>query len=75
MGKIILLALLAAAALTSCKQVGDDEITYDTVEIEGCEYIQVSRDLNTNIGVYALTHKGNCTNHGTTEIITNEENQ
>lgn len=65
MKNFILVILLAVAALTSCKRVDAEEEgkTYETVEIEGCEYIQVSEDEGYNTAIYSLTHKGNCANH------------
>ncbi len=44
----------------------DMQQDYSTVVIEGCEYIQVSSLTGLSMGIYSLTHKGNCSNptHG-----------
>lgn len=36
--------------------------SYTVVEIEGCEYIQISFMRGLQSGYYAITHKGNCKN-------------
>lgn len=33
---------------------------YSIVEIDSCEYIEVSYGTGANYGYYSLTHKGNC---------------
>jgi hypothetical protein len=33
---------------------------YSIVEIDSCEYIEVSSMTGANNGYYSLTHKGNC---------------
>lgn len=37
--------------------------SYAIVNIDGCEYIEVNEYERTTLGIYSLTHKGNCTNH------------
>jgi len=33
---------------------------YSVVEIDGCQYIEVSNWVGSQSGYYSLTHKGNC---------------
>lgn len=35
---------------------------YTILEIDGCQYIEVSFGTGSNVGYYSLTHKGNCNN-------------
>ena len=60
---IIIIATIALMLFSSC-ETPDGERTkkegYSTVEIDSCEYIEISYLLGTQYGYYSLTHKGNC---------------
>lgn len=56
---------LIAACEPSGKNLGratSPSSDYQIVVIEGCEYIEVARNLDFNNAAYSLTHKGNCKN-------------
>ena len=59
----ILTYLLTVAA--SCQQEHvtsdtDEQIEYDVLVIDSCEYILVQSDTHMNHHVNCITHKGNC---------------
>ena len=67
---IVSLALLAGCheqhptggKITNIREASERGASYGIVEIDGCEYIEVSYGLGSGTGYYSLTHKGNCKN-------------
>lgn len=61
MKKVI--SILTVCLLISCetpKGVKESKDGYSIIEIDSCEYIEVSGMVGTQNGYYSLTHKGNC---------------
>lgn len=59
-------ALLLIFLMAGCYQAppeGTPIAPYRTVIIDGCEYLEFSDHLRSENAVYAIAHKGNCTNH------------
>lgn len=59
-----LIIIILLVFVSSCDPQGGQIISkiddYDVKIIDSCEYLQYSRLVGTNTGVYSLTHKGNC---------------
>ena len=61
MNKLLFIAII----LFSCETPkGERKMKegYSIIEIDGCEYIEVSYAPGWNNGYYSITHKGNCKN-------------
>lgn len=61
--KYLFLTLLASSLLSGCKTPQGERHKkdgYSIIEIDGCEYIEVSNWVGSKSGYYSLTHKGNC---------------
>lgn len=62
--------LAAVFLLSSCKHSPSHpkdprEVSIDKYQvkvIDGCEYLEYSYFMYSQVGLYSLTHKGNCTN-------------
>ena len=55
--------LLVAVIFCGCESPSGQRYKkdgYSIVEIDSCEYIEVSSMTGANNGYYSLTHKGNC---------------
>lgn len=55
--------LLVAVIFCGCESPSGQRYKqdgYSIVEIDSCEYIEVSSMTGTTSGYYSLTHKGNC---------------
>lgn len=61
MKKILFIALVLVAC-EKPKGYRQEKDGYSIIEIDGCEYIEVSLNLGFDNGYYSLTHKGNCKN-------------
>ena len=56
-------ALLVAVISCGCESPSGQRYKkdgYSIVEIDSCEYIEVSSMIGANNGYYSLTHKGDC---------------
>lgn len=60
--KQLLLACLAVFLFSCETPQGERHLKdgYSIIQIEGCEYIEVSNWIGSQSGYYSLTHKGNC---------------
>lgn len=55
---ILLIVIFCSCETPSGKR--DKKDGYSIIEIDNCEYIEVSDWLGQSNGYYSLTHKGNC---------------
>lgn len=56
-------AIIAFVVLSGCNTPQGERHKkdgYSIVEIDNCQYIEVSNWIGTQSGYYSLTHKGNC---------------
>jgi len=71
-----LLLVLTFIFFISCKDIPKGERNkkegYSIIEIDSCQYIEVSKYIGLNSGYYSLTHKGNCKFCLSRKIIKNE---
>lgn len=55
-----LLAIASACQHGNVTSDSDEQIEYDVLVIDSCEYILVQSDTYMNFPVNCITHKGNC---------------
>lgn len=55
---LLVVVIFSGCELPSGKR--DKKDGYSIIEIDNCEYIEVSYLVGTTHGYYSITHKGNC---------------
>lgn len=61
--RILFILLLTSIIFYSCELPSGERNKkdgYSIIEIDNCEYIEVSYLVGTTHGYYSITHKGNC---------------
>ncbi len=60
---IVIGGLIVISSINGCSNLKDGKVKYQTVEIEGCEYIFLENSApEGNNYSFSIAHKGNCKN-------------